>query len=112
MAGPRRISTVRATGGLAMYMRVTTFKIDPASIEQFRADGEEVEKRAKVLLPDIQTQYLGIDDAGNVISIAIWNSQETAEAHMEAVRDVWSGLMKHMRSQPTFAGYGTVEKLR
>ena len=93
-----------------MYMRTVTFKIDPASIPQFIADGQPLKERAQAM-PGMITQYIGLSDDGTVLSVAIWESEAAANAAMPTVKTLWGALARHMRSEPQYTVYGTAEKV-
>jgi len=88
-----------------MYARVTTFKIDPAR----RAESEAVvnnEILPKVeALPGLKSLVSAVQDDGNGIGVAVYESEDAANAVADHVAAIWSALGDYLIAPPSASGY-------
>jgi quinol monooxygenase YgiN len=93
-----------------MFMRTTSFKIDPAKLDAFRAEAEPARANVKALKGLVQN-YVAMQASGEVMAVAIWESEAAAEAGFETAKGLWAALSGYMVTKPVFTPYPTVEKL-
>ena len=71
-----------------MYIRVTRGRFDPAKYDEMRGLSEEV-NAAVQRLPGCQGVYTGGDrDAGRLIAVSTWDSEEHARFSRDALGEV------------------------
>ena len=87
-----------------MYMRTTRFQLKQASIAKFEEVTDEARKTT-ANFDGLQHSYAAIDDAGNGLVVAVWDSEEKATANLAAVKEAWAGLAEHFDGPPQMAGY-------
>jgi len=74
-----------------MYVRVTSFKVDPARLPELSAKIEEMGPRAKAL-PGIIDAYAAWRADGQGVLVAIYQNKETADAAVARIQAIWGNL--------------------
>ena len=87
-----------------MYMRVTRFQLKQASIGKFQ-EVTGAAKKVTATFGGLQHCYSAIDESGNGLMVAVWESEESATANLPAVKEAWAGLAEHFDGPPQMSGY-------
>jgi len=85
-----------------MYARVSTIQIKPENLAEMRAAMPAAGARLKVI-PGILECKTCWDESGKGTVFAVYQSQQHAEASVEAVRNVWVGLMGYLAAPPALS---------
>ena len=93
-----------------MFLRATSFKIDSAQEPAFWEEAEAVAKKLKAI-PGITHQFTGLQDDGNAVSIAVWESEAAAKAGNDKVQAIWTSLGNYLRTPPKPTGYVKARQL-
>ena len=89
-----------------MFMRISTYKIDPSKIGGVDAAVDEVRGMLKSIA-GLRHGSVGRDDDGNAAVIGIWESEEAANAAEETVANAWKTIGHLMTAPPERRGYNT-----
>jgi hypothetical protein len=87
-----------------MYMRATRFHLKQDSISKFEEVTDEA-RRTTARFDGLQHCYSAIDESGNGLMVAVWDSEEQAAANLSAVKEAWAGLAQHFDGPPQMTGY-------
>ena len=92
--------------GMAMYARVTSFKVDPARLQELSAKIEEMGPRAKAL-PGIVDAYAAWRGDGQGVVVAIYRSKEDADRAVARIQALWGDLAGLLSGAPKTDAYET-----
>ena len=87
-----------------MYARITTFSTVPERYEDAKALAEEL-KPEIMALPGIKFWFDLANEDGSGAVVAIYDSKESAEAALPAVREIFGKFSEHLASEPQPHGY-------
>jgi quinol monooxygenase YgiN len=93
-----------------MYMRVTTFKVDPARLPELTAKVEEMAPRAKAL-PGIVDVTVAWRADGQGVLIGVYQSKEAAERAVARIQALWGNLAGLVSGAPRVDAYETAHRL-
>jgi len=93
-----------------MYVRVTTFNVDPARLPELTAKIEEMTPRAKAL-PGIVDVYVAWRADGRGVLVAIYQSKEAAGRAVARVQALWGNLAGLVSSAPRVDAYESAQRL-
>jgi hypothetical protein len=94
--------------GTPMYARVTTFKIDPARLQELPAKIKEMGPRAKAL-PGMVNAYAAWRADGQGVVVAIYRSKEDADRAVARIQALWGDLAGLLSGAPKTDAYETAE---
>ena len=83
-----------------MYARVTSIQIHPAQLAEMRAAMPQAAAKLKAI-PGILACKACWDDTGKGTVMAIYQSQQHADAAADSVRNIWGGLMGYLAVAPS-----------
>jgi hypothetical protein len=81
-----------------MFLRVSTYQVDPSKVDDMDAKIDEVREKLSGLA-GLKHASAGRDENGNAATIAIWESEEAANAAEETVSGVWASI-GHLLTAP------------
>jgi hypothetical protein len=87
-----------------MYVRVTSFKVDPARLPELPAKIEEMRPRAKAL-PGMIDAYAAWRADGQGVLVAIYQSKEAADAAVARIQAIWGNLAGLVSAAPRTDAY-------
>ena len=87
-----------------MYVRVTSFKVDPARLPELAAKIEQMGPRAKAL-PGMIDAYAAWRADGQGVLVAIYQSKETADAAVARIQAIWGNLAGLVSGAPRTDAY-------
>jgi quinol monooxygenase YgiN len=93
-----------------MYVRVTTFKIDPRRLAELAETVKEMRRLTKAL-PGLQDAYVSWREDGQGAVISIYESKARAEAAAGRIQAIWGAVAGLVTSVPRVDIYDTVEKI-
>jgi hypothetical protein len=93
-----------------MYARVTTFKVDPASVGALAAKFKEMAPAAEAL-PGVVDVYAAWRADGQGSVTAIYNSKADADAAGAKIKELWGGLTSLLKSGPNTEAYDSVDHM-
>ena len=82
-----------------MYARVTTFKVDPARLQELSAKIKEMGPRAKAL-PGMVDAYAAWRGDGQGVVVAIYQSKEDADRAVARIQALWGDLAGLLSGAP------------
>ena len=89
-----------------MYVRVTTFTVDPARLQELPAKIEEMGPRAKAL-PGMVDAYAAWRGDGQGVVVAIYRSKEDADRAVTRIQALWGDLAGLLKGAPRTDAYET-----
>lgn len=89
-----------------MYVRVTTFTVDPARLQELPAKIEEMSPRAKAL-PGMVDAYAAWRGDGQGVVVAIYRSKEDADRAVTRIQALWGDLAGLLKGAPRTDAYET-----
>jgi hypothetical protein len=93
-----------------MYARVTTFQSDPSRIDEMNEIRNSIKSQlANVAGLSVAFAAWNDDGAGSVM--AVYDSQEAAEAAAEQIASLWGQLGEVLTEPPTAVGYTNVDNM-
>jgi hypothetical protein len=87
-----------------MYVRVTSFKVDPTRLQELSAKIAEMGPRAKAL-PGMIDVYAAWRDDGQGVLVAIYRSKEDADRAVARVQALWGRLAGLLSGAPRTDAY-------
>ena len=93
-----------------MYARVTTFHCNPAQQAEMQLKLEEMKGRFKSLAGVLDI-YSAWRSDGSGVAMAIYESQDAAEAASEQVQAIWGDLAQFLTAAPKLETYDNVTHL-
>jgi hypothetical protein len=87
-----------------MYARVTTFKVDPARLDELSAKIKELGPRAKAL-PGMVDAYAAWRGDGQGVVVAIYQSKASADAAVTRIEALWGDLVGLLSGAPRTDAY-------
>jgi hypothetical protein len=87
-----------------MYVRVTSFKVDPARLQELSAKVAEMAPRAKAL-PGIIDVYAAWRGDGQGVLVAIYRSKEDADRAVARIQAMWGSLAGLVADAPRTDAY-------
>jgi quinol monooxygenase YgiN len=93
-----------------MYVRVTSFKVDPARLQELSAKVAEMAPRAKAL-PGIIDVYAAWRADGQGAVVAVYNSKADADAAAPKIQAIWGTLASLLQGAPATDAYDSVEHI-
>lgn len=93
-----------------MYARLTSYRCDPARLDELTATLEGIRADIKAIsgLVDVYSVWRG---DGQGVTVAIYDSQASAEAAAEQVAGIWSKVADLLVGAPNPQTYENVEQL-
>ena len=93
-----------------MYARVTTFRADPARLDDMESKIDGIKGQIKLIVGAVDSYSVWRSDGHGVVT-SIYESQEAAEAASEKVQAIWGGLAEFLTEAPNAQGYDKVAHL-
>ena len=94
-----------------MYARVTTYHCDPALLDEMKSKFEEIKGQIKSLAGVVDI-YSAWRSDGHGVGMAIYESQEAAEAASEQVQAMWEDFWaSFLTAAPSIEVYDNVVDL-
>ena len=93
-----------------MYARVTTYHCDPARLDEMESKLEEIKGQIKSIAGVVDV-YSAWRSDGHGVGMAIYVSQEAAEAASEQVQVIWGDLADFLTGAPGAEAYDNVAHL-
>ena len=93
-----------------MYARVTTFQSDPSRIDEMN----DIRNSIKGQLADVAgltVAYAAWNDDGSGSVMAVYESQDAAEAVQDQIASLWGQLGEVFTEPPTAVGYTNVDNM-
>ncbi len=87
-----------------MYVRVTSFKVDPARLQEVSAKIAEMGPRAKAL-PGMIDVYAAWRGDGQGVIVAIYRSKEEADRAVARIQALWGSLASLLSGAPRTDAY-------
>ena len=88
-----------------MYARVTTWKMDPSRRSEAEAlVNNEIVPKVEAL-PGLKNAISAVQDDGTGITVAVYESEEAANAVADQIAGVWSVLAGVLTAPPSVSGY-------
>ena len=94
-----------------MFVRTTRFKIKQGSMSQFREVAEGTKGQVSKMDGLLQS-YSCVDDSGNGVLVAVWESDEKAKAGGPQAKAVWASIAEHLDGEPQVSEFRTVVALK
>jgi hypothetical protein len=91
-----------------MYARVTSFKVDPARLDELPAKIKQMQPLAKAL-PGIIDIYAAWRSDGQGVVTSIYRSKADADAAVARIQALWGTFASLLASAPHTDTYDTVE---
>lgn len=94
-----------------MYARVTSYRTDPSRESEVMAMIDDVAARVRAIpgVVAVYTSWRSADGAG--VTMAIYESQEAAEAAASAAQEIWGSLAEVMTAPPDPQVYENVRDM-
>lgn len=89
-----------------MFLRISTYKVDPSRINEVDAKVDEV-RNILDGLPGLKHASVGRDKDGNAAVIALWESEKAATAAEDTVVKGWSTIGPLVKAPPERRGFDT-----
>jgi hypothetical protein len=89
-----------------MYVRVTSFKVDPARLQELPAKIKDMGPRAKAL-PGMIDVYAAWRGDGQGVVVAIYRSKEDADRAVARIQALWGSLVGLLEGAPRTDAYET-----
>ncbi len=93
-----------------MYARVTTYQGDPARLDETEARIEDIKGQIKSIAGVVDA-YSAWRSDGHGVTMAIYESQEAAEAASEQVQAIWGSMAEFLTAAPSAEAYDNVVHL-
>jgi quinol monooxygenase YgiN len=93
-----------------MYARVTTFKVDPARLDELTARIAQLSRLVKAL-PGMVDAHAAWRADGQGVVVAIYLSREHADAAMRRLQVIWGSLADLLAGPPKTDAYETVQHI-
>ena len=93
-----------------MYVRVTSFQVDPSRLEELPSRVKEMEPAARAL-PGIVDIYAAWRADGQGIVTAVYNSKADADSAVAKIQALWGTLAGLLKTAPRTDAYDTVEHI-
>ena len=87
-----------------MYARVTSFKVDPARLQELSAKIEAMGRRAKAL-PGMVDAYVAWRGDGQGVVVAIYQSKADADRAVARIQALWGDLAGLLSGAPRTDAY-------
>ena len=87
-----------------MYARVTTFKVDPARLQELPAKIKEMGPRAKAL-PGMVDAYAAWRADGQGVVVALYESKDAADRAVARIQALWGDLVGLLSGAPRTDAY-------
>ena len=93
-----------------MYARVTTYQADPARLEELRAKLPPIKAKLEEMDGLIDWYTVWRADGQGVV-FTVFEDKGRADASLNEVRNVWSGLAGLLKATPKAENFDNVETL-
>jgi hypothetical protein len=93
-----------------MYTRVTTYNVDPSKIDEAIAGMEGIKNKIQSI-SGLQICISSMQSSGRGVVTAVYDGQESADAALPVVREVWSKFGDLLLGAPDSEGYEMVEDM-
>jgi len=93
-----------------MYTRITSFKVNAASLSALPAKVKEMSAGAKAL-PGIVDIYVSWRADGQGVVTSVYKDKPSADSATAQIAAIWGGLAGMLTAAPTTEAYDTVEHL-
>jgi heme-degrading monooxygenase HmoA len=90
-----------------MFVRTTRFKMKQNAMSQVREIAEGTKGQVSKM-EGMQKSYCCVDDSGNGLLVAVWESEEKAKAGGPQAKAVWASIAEHLDGEPQVTEYRTV----
>ena len=87
-----------------MYVRVTSFKVDPSRLPELSAKIEEMGPRAKAL-PGMIDAYAAWRADGQGVLVAVYQCKQAADAAVARIQAIWGHLAGLVSGAPRTDAY-------
>jgi quinol monooxygenase YgiN len=87
-----------------MYIRVTTFKVEPSRLPELTAKVGEMGPRAKAL-PGMIDAYVAWRGDGQGVLVGIYQSKDAANASVARIQAIWGSLAGLVSGAPKTDAY-------
>ena len=87
-----------------MYVRVTSFKVDPARVPELSTKVAEMGPRAKAL-PGMVDAYAAWRADGQGVIVAVYRSKEDADRAVARIQALWGDLVGLLSGAPRTDAY-------
>ena len=87
-----------------MYARITTLRINPEKLDEIKALAEEI-KPEVMAIPGMKYWFDTANEDGSCAVIAVYESQEAAEAAKSTASEIFARFAEYMESEPQPQGY-------
>ena len=91
-----------------MYARVSNFKTDPARRDEIQAVIEGEVHPMIEALPGLVSLVSAAHDDGSGITVAVYESEEAANAVTDQVSVIWSKMAHFLTEPPSVSGYSVM----
>jgi len=93
-----------------MYARVSKYQFDPAQTDAIVASMDGLKQKIQ-LISGLNTCITSWKEDGSGVTIAIYESQEAAEAAADQIMEIWSAIGQYLTAAPVTEVYDTVENM-
>lgn len=93
-----------------MYSRITHYQFDTAQTDAMLAQMDSLKQQIQAI-PGISICVSNWREDGNGVTVAVYNSQEEAEAAAETVQGIWASMGQYLTSTPSTEVYSSAENL-
>jgi hypothetical protein len=93
-----------------MYARVSTFRCDPYQQDAMLSKLEEMKGQFKSLAGVVDI-YSAWRSDGHGVAVAIYESQDAAQANSEKIQAIWEELGRFLTAEPKAETYDNVTHL-
>jgi hypothetical protein len=93
-----------------MYARVTNYQFDPSQTDAIVASMDDLKQKIQSI-SGLSTCITSWKEDGSGVTIAVYESQDAADAAAEQVMAVWSTIGAYLTAPPVTEVYETVENM-
>ncbi len=93
-----------------MYARITTYQADAAKLDEMETRLEEIKGKVKSMAGAVAV-YTAWRADGQGVTVAIYESQEAADAASERVQAIWGSMAEFLTAAPSVETYDRVARL-
>jgi hypothetical protein len=87
-----------------MYARVTTFKVDPARLQDLQAKIEQMKSRVRAL-PGMVDAYVAWRGDGQGVIVALYQDKAAADRAVARIQALWGDLATLVSAAPRTDAY-------
>lgn len=93
-----------------MYVRITSFKVDPSRLSELPAKIKETAPAAKAL-PGVIDIYAAWRADGQGVVTSVYDSKASADSATAKIQAIWGGLASLLSGAPKTEAFESVEHL-